>query len=370
MSIRSFFIFSSIIIFVSGCAFAPGQKMDAERISNDSSSESNQVELIPITPKLIAVDDNSIKNNDIPTALLDYKPDSYRIGPSDVLFITVWDHPEMTVPSGAPIQGSANGRIVRPDGTLFYPYIGNIKAEGKTIEELRDTIAISLAKYIDNPQVDINMQEFVSQQVLLSGAFTNTHPIPITTKPLTLVEALGIAGVNNVAGNLSNLILQRDGVDYKLNILALNREPSDISKIYLKNGDRIHMPYNDSSKVYVMGEVNYPKALRFETDTMTLTEAIGSVGGLNQITAKGNDVYVIRGIENLEKEKAKIFQLSAKSPSAFILATNFHLKPQDVVYVGASGVTRWNRFISQILPSLNLVSISAKATENVQNLEN
>ncbi|MNZ94131.1 hypothetical protein D3C78_1132320 [compost metagenome] len=72
---------------------------------------------------------------------------------------------------------------------------------------------------------------------------------------------------------------------------------------------------------------------------------------------------MIRGVEDLEREPARVFQLDAQSPTAFILAQRFNLQPQDVVYVGPAGVTRWNRLISQLLGSASIVGTSA----NVKN---
>src|ERR1700741_5113396 len=86
--------------------------------------------------------------------LFAYKPESYRIGPGDTLYITVWDHAELTSPAGVQQQTVANGRLVRSDGTLFYPYVGAIKVEGLTLEELRMQLANKLAKFIERPQVD------------------------------------------------------------------------------------------------------------------------------------------------------------------------------------------------------------------------
>ncbi|MOA13726.1 hypothetical protein D3C78_1337880 [compost metagenome] len=108
-----------------------------------------------------------------------------------------------------------------------------------------------------------------------------------------------------------------------------------------------------------MGEVNGARALTYKTRNLNLADAIGTVGGLNQTTSNGKAVYVIRGVENLEKEPAKVFQLDAQSPTAFILAQRFNLQPQDVVYVGPAGVTRWNRFISQLLGSATILGTGA-----------
>lgn len=342
----------TVTLGMTGCLFfAPGHNMDTDHIARDGSPESSRVELIEITPKVVAVEEATQTPVDIPADLLAYQPAPYRIGATDALFITVWDHPELTAPSGSQQQTDANGRIVRPDGTLFYPYVGSIKAEGMTIEELRAEIAMRLAKYIDKPQVDVGVLRFASQKVVLSGAFNSTAPLPITTTPLTLVQALGQAGINTAQADLSAVQVTREGHDYTLNLDALMRQPSAINAIYLRDGDRIHVPYNDRKKVYVMGEVLRPQALVFKTDYLNLSDAIGSSGGLDQVTSNGKAVYVIRGVDNLEKEPAKIYQLNADSPSAFILASRFQLHPQDVVYVGPAGITRWNRLITQLLPS-------------------
>ena len=62
-------------------------------------------------------------------------------------------------------------------------------------------------------------------------------------------------------------------------------------------------------------------------------------------------IYVIRGVQTLDEEPAKVFQLDARSPTSYVLADHFHMQARDVVFVGASGITRWNRFISQLIPT-------------------
>src|SRR3546814_3824376 len=64
-------------------------------------------------------------------------------------------------------------------------------------------------------------------------------------------------------------------------------------------------------------------------------------------------------------EPAKVFQLNADSPTALALAKHFQLQPQDVVFVGPANITRWNRFISQLLQSANVVGIGAAAEYNL-----
>lgn len=350
-----------------GCALMPGQQVDTGAIEDNDSDLGSRVDLVQITPKLIAIDQATTNQASIPAALLDYHPPVYHIGAGDVLYITVWDHPELTAPAGSQQQIYANGRLVRPDGTLYYPFVGNIQVAGMTLEQLRAYIAKQLAAYVEQPQVDVNIIKYGSKRVWFNGAFVHPGTQPITVTPLTLAQALGAAEPNPEQANLANLTLERGGVDYQLDLNALRHSVQGPSDIYLKAGDHIYLSYNDQHQIYVMGEVRQPQALTYKTSSMSLSQALGEVGGLNQVTSKGDGVYVIRGVANLEKQPATVYHLDARSPTAFVLADNFQLHPGDVVFVGAAGITRWNRFVSQLLPLSAILRNAAGAQNDAVN---
>jgi polysaccharide export outer membrane protein len=357
-------ILVACVALLNGCALAPGQHMSTSELSRGDTVDNNQVELVPITPKLIAMDRASAQATAVAPALLSYQPEPYRIGAGDTLYITVWEHPELTSPAGPQQQTLANGRLVRSDGTLFYPYVGALKVAGMTIEELREAISKKLAAYVEKPQVDVSVVGYGSQRVLLQGAFVKTDPQPITAVPLTLAQALGTATINTEQANLSGLVLTRDGQDYHLDLDALNSGDKLAKDIYLKPGDRLFLPYNDRQEAYVVGEVVKPMAINFKTSDLSLTQALGRAGGLNPLSAKGKAVYVIRGVKDLEQAPSKVFSLDARSPAAFALADQFMVKPGDVVFVGPAGVTRWNRFFSQLLPFSGLINSAANANKD------
>ena len=201
-------------------------------------------------------------------------------------------------------------------------------------------LATKLGRYLNDPQVDVNVAGY-GGRVSLEGAFANTAPQDMTTVPLTLGQAIGRAGIDAEQADISGLMLNRGG--------AVAQD------VYLKAGDRIFLPYNDRKQVYVVGEVMNPQAITFKTTDLTLTQALGRAGGLNQSFSKGSAVYVIRGSEDMQKTPAAVYHLNAKSPVAFALADQFRLQPGDVVFVGAAGITRWNRFIVQLLPFTGLI---------------
>lgn len=352
-------------LLLQGCVFAPGQYLDPDEFKEGAESEHGTVKLLRITPELLQAEQGAVQESPAKNELLRYKPTPYRIGANDLLYITVWDHPELTAPSGPQQQLDANGRLVRPDGTLFYPYIGNVDAAGKTIEELRATIARRLTSFIDSPQVDVSILRFGSQRLIVSGAFSSAGEVPITTAPMTIVQAIGQAGVAADSADLTGLTLKRDGREYLLNVDSLNHPDSWLHQVYLKDGDQLHLPYNDQKKIYVLGEVMQPQAMTFKATSLNLMDAIGSAGGIRQETADGEAVYVIRGAQNIATEQAKVYQLNAFSPTAFALAKHFPLRPQDIVFVGPANITRWNRFISQLLPSASVVGTGAATQYNL-----
>lgn len=104
--------------------------------------------------------------------------------------------------------------------------------------------------------------------------------------------------------------------------------------------------YNQKQDIYVIGEVNKPQKLTIGIDGLSLADAIGSSLGLNLITANAKEVYVIRGYE----DKNKIYRIDLSTSDRMIIANKFQLMPEDVVFIGTSSITKWNRLVSQFFP--------------------
>jgi polysaccharide export outer membrane protein len=346
---------------LSGCLWSPGQHMGRTSPGPGEirTAGNDQLDLVAITPRLIAMDRAAQSGAGVPAALSGFQPAPYAIGAGDVLYITVWDHPELTVPAGAQQQLNAAGRLVQGDGTLFYPYVGKIAAAGMTPNELRDELADRLARYIEAPQVDVSILTYASQRVWVTGAAARAGVIPLTVVPLTLNDAISNVGLNPNEADLSGVRLTRDGTTYVLDLAAQGGEP-----IYLKADDHIYIPFLDAKEVFVVGEVVLPGAQNFKTGSITLSQALGRARGLAQVTSDGNAVYVIRGSHDLQAPSV-VYQLEAQSPAAFAVASQFELLPGDVVFVGAAGITRWSRFVNQLLPFSGIISNAASVSSDL-----
>ena len=206
----------------------------------------------------------------------------YHVGPSDVLDVKVWDHPELSTPTdisstniAEPVVGiSAKGQsmsmndsggiLVNNNGTIYFPYAGTVDVNGLTTDQIRRVLSRRLKKYITDPQVSVRVRNFRSKLINVIGAVRNPSATPIIDKPVTILDA------------------------------------------------------------------------------------IASVGGIDKETADTSHIFIVRG-SGLDP---RIFMLNAKSPSNLLISEKFRLMSGDIIYVPSAGISNWNRFINNILPTL------------------
>ncbi len=307
----------------------------------------------------------------LPLALLNYSPSSYKVGIGDELFIYVYGETERLSASLA--RGAAINPIfqkkVRDDGTIFYPNAGVLDVSGKTIEEIRLFLTDKLSDVLNRPQVDVTVSEFNSQKVVVAGKFYNSGTIPITVNPMTLNEVIANANPFNMnseqsSGDLTTLKFSRDGVTYDIDYEYLSRNSVIQNYIYLKDKDSIYLPDNSLSQVHVLGEANNPSSITLNRKNIPLSHALASSRGLNQSTAKGKEVYIFRSKDF--EGKPRIFKSNISSPTGYLLAGEFLLQAEDIIFIGTAGVTSWRRFISQLIPFTSFIN-SAEDTDLIKN---
>lgn len=279
----------------------------------------------------------------------------YKLGPGDIVSIIVWDHPELTTPAGQYRAADQAGTVVNEDGTIFYPYVGFLNVNGKTTRQVRDLLAVKLAKYIEKVQIDVRMTSFRSKRVYVVGEVVTPGLQAVTDIPMTVLEAVNRAGGFTQEADHSRVLLTRKGITYRVDIQAMYEVGATEQNALLEPGDILNVQDRSFNKIFVLGEVQKPGSLVMSKKRSTLAEALSDAGYISQENANPKWIYVMRG----DSDIPEVFHLDGSSPDAMLLADRFPLKPRDIIYVDAADVVRWNRVISRILPTTQMLNQSS-----------
>lgn len=318
--------------------------------------------VVPITPALIQAEARAVPRTIPPDiARLMGEPAPYTIGPSDIILIVVYDHPELLPSAGTVIAqqadptgiSSAPGFIVDSDGYVFFPYAGRVKVGGLTETQAAQLIADRIRPVIKDPQVTVRINSFRSRRAYVDGEVRLPGSQIFTDVPMTLPEAINRAGGVTAVGDRSFVTLTRGNHTTAIDLLQLQDLGVNPNRILLQNGDLVTVHNREDRKVYVMGEIMKPSGLLMRNGRLTLNEALGEAGGPNLSTANTDQIYVIRSRSD---GSPMVYHLRASNPTALALAETFPLRPRDVVYVDPVPLVQWNRIVSLILPSAQTLS--------------
>ena len=284
-------------------------------------------------------------------------PPEYRLGPGDVFFVVVWDHPELTAPyTGLTQDLSSQGRLIAADGTTFYPFVGTFKAAGMTATELRTYIAKAIAKVIENPQVDVRIVAYRAGRVEVTGEVVKPSTLTFDDTPKGIIQAIGACGGLTPAASRRHAILVRAGVIHEIDLSGLLSGGYPVDNPALLPGDVLHFPDQSGDQVFVLGAVNKQAPVIMLQDSMTLMEALTQAGGLDVLRGRDSGILVFRGNKTESTGvKANVFALDLSRPEGVLLASEFKLRPRDVVYVKATDFAQYNSVVSTLLPTITSI---------------
>jgi len=320
--------------------------------------------LIKITPLLVnelsleaKVKEEAIKG---PAELPRANSYPYLLGYQDVLRIFVWGNPDLTPAvsniTATNIATTPAGRTIDSNGNIYFPFVGNINAVGLTIPEFRAALAKKLSKYINNPQVEVDVAAFRSQKVFVSGQVKNPGVIPITDQAMTITDAIGQSGGATDNSDLYEVMLTRGLVTVAINLDKLYYRGDQAANVPLQNGDVITVPDRMMRKIFIMGEVgntigvNQARTYIMRRGQMSLTEVLADAGGASPFSSAANQIYLMRAND---AGPPTVYQLDASDPLALVMAEKFPIQPRDLVFVNPTTPTLIGRFIAQFIPLLS-----------------
>jgi len=280
-----------------------------------------------------------------------------RLGKSDVLSISVYDEQDLSV----------RGIPVRPDGKISFPLIGDVQAEGLTVDELSETITERLRQYVLAPKVSVIVQEFNSLNYTMYGEVVRPGVYPLA-RDVTIAEAVARAGGLNKGqfratsvevADLTHAFIARNGKPLPVDFIRLLREGDLRFDVNLQPGDFISIPSGLSKEVYIIGEVKSPALFAFR-ENMPMSRTLAQAEGFTR-DADLSRVHVVRGALSNPVLIVTDFRKVINGQ-----AQDVQLEPGDIVYVPPTKLASWARIIDYIMPTVQALQTGIILSDTIR----
>ncbi len=304
----------------------------------------------------------------------DGKPAVYRgqIGVGDVIGVTIFE-----AGSGGlflPRAGSARpgNYVVLPDqqvdadGDIMVPYAGQVKAVGLLPAELENKIESLLAGRALEPQVVVTIVKRLSDPVTVLGEVAKATSFSLSPAGISLLSAIAKAGGPKYPAYESVVTLQRDGHLWHIRMSDLESNPR--LNLPLRPGDTLYVTRQQRYFV-AMGAIGQStslgpvdRRLAFKSAHLSLMDALGRAGGLNDELANARAIFVYRMGQSAAAGNASrsnssaaqptvptIYLVNLSAPMGFFYASRFPVRPEDVVYVANAPASDLQKFLTLML---------------------
>lgn len=324
-------------------------------------------EVVPVTAEVastVRIDEHS----GFAAAFVDAPlEETSRIARGDELSITVWENLEEGLLSAQGIGATTLPRVkVDERGQVYVPYIGLVRAEGRTLGQLRSAIRIRLSEKTLNPQVDVFPVGAGTRKISIQGR-VNAPGIYLIEEPTRrLVAMLARAGGVGEDPEVIRIRLRRGDMSGEIWLQDLYDDPRN--DVPLRAGD-IVIAERDRRIFTALGAVGRPSTVQFPTRDVSVIRALGIAGGLIDGAADPTGVFVFREetaeiARRLFPDRATdgaqrvVYILDLTQPGGMFVARDFMMRDRDTLYVTTAPFLQWIKILQSVAP---LVNFSASA---------
>lgn len=324
-------------------------------------------DLISVTPEIVSKV-NVAEPLGFSLNLIDAQPERTAVlGVGDVVQITVWERGENGLFS--PIGGAtAIVAEIEESGNIYLPYIGNVRAAGRTADGLRKHIRDLLADKTLDPQVEVARQTGDSKSITITGTAGVSGVVPIERTTRSLLSLLAKTGFSVPDPEVIRVTLRRDGMEGSVWMRDLFENPQ--FDVPVRAGDVIFL--NKDTRFFrslgAVGQARVP----FPTREITVLDAISLVGGLNSAASDPSGIFIFRKeppeiatqiSENATMEQprniAYLIDLT-QGPGVF-LADQMLMRDGDVLYVTDAPFTRFQKIAGSVASIIGFAGTGASA---------
>lgn len=349
-----------VAIAVGGCALPRGGPSYAEITRPGPKSYGFHV--LPLSPRIVrATRINEQKGFRI-TFVKTPAEAVWRIARGDILAITTWENADEGLLNPTGIGASKLPKMkVDERGRIFVPYVGLVRAAGRTLNELRSEIARRMAGKTVDPQIDIFPVKATGRSISVQGVVSAPGIYPIDPATTRILPMIARAGGIKLDAQIVRLKIRRGRIQGEIWLSELYDEPKN--NVNLRAGDAIIVE-RDRRIFTALGAVGKSSTVQFPTRDVSVIRAVGTVGGLNDQRADPTGVFLFR-VEpaaiarrlfpgrRITTPQRVVYVIDLTRPAAMFLARDFMMRDRDVIYVTNAPYVRWMKVLQAVSPLVN-----------------
>ncbi len=349
---------AGMVLSLGACAAMPAQGPSVQSISRESVNNAPSFLMVPVDRIVLTALVGKTGDDLSPLTSTDAPPQgTIHIG--DTVSVTLWEFGsgllgplaggQVPVGFGGAQSATVPNQTVDQTGTIIVPFVGEVKAAGRTPRQVQADVVKALRGKTSETQALVQVVQTMDNVVTVTGDVSKPGRFPLALSGTRLLDAVATAG--GTTGKAREMLVQltRGGQVRSLRMSAVLRDPSQ--NIFMKPGDLVTLDHEPQS-VVVLGATNKQNEVYFGKARLTLAEAIGNGGGLVDKQADPAGVYVLRyeSTDVAKRLRAEplpdyltlgdtvpvVYHVNFKSAEGMLLAQSFQMRDQDLVYVSTS----------------------------------
>lgn len=358
---------------LSGCSLrsAAGPSTGAVLKADDAALSTADIKIVDVSDEVARRVFASTQASSFASSLGDGYPVGSIVGKGDVLDISIWEAPPAALfgvaggdsrlsSSGSTARGTTlPDQMVDSDGRITIPFIGQVLAAGRTPQQIGRDIVSRLTGMAHQPQVIVRVARNATTNVTIVGDVANSSRVPLTSRGERVLDVLASAGGVKQPVGKTVIQITRGTEVASLPLEAIIKDPRQ--NIRLQPDDvvtALFQPYSFTA----LGATGANAEIAFEATGITLAQALGRAGGLQDQRADVRGAFLFRledpaaldpafaaGARTTPDGKIPvIYRIDMKNPAIFFAAQSFPVRNKDVIYVSNAPLAEFQKFFNVV----------------------
>ncbi|MCK0098408.1 polysaccharide export protein [Qipengyuania sp. S6317L1] len=362
-----------VALTIAGCSSlgASGPAGGDVRSADSADYQGEGIEIVDLDGRAIERLGQYGRASEFAEVFTDEAPSAELIGYGDVLDIAIWEAPPAvlfgTTSTGADLSAMPETarsapipqQMVGEAGTVSVPFVGPIKVVGRKVDEVERAIVSSLRGRAHDPQAIVRLIRNETRTVTVLGDVAQSKRMALSARGERLLDAVASAGGTRNPVDRSIVQITRASNVVSMPLARVIEDPAQNVQLFPDDVVTVlHQPFSFVALGSVRGSAEVP----FDGAGLSLAEALGRVGGLNDARADVRGVFIFR-LEDREALGAGlgenvrttadgrvpvIYRLDMSDPASLFAMQDFAVRDDDVLYVSTAPGADLQRFVSTI----------------------